>query len=70
MAAALLAEAPWTRSNTSVCLAFADPAIAGLSEDEQRAWRRFAARKGIGDLFYASVKRAYFRSEAANNRRG
>ena len=38
-----LAKSPETRSNTSVCLTFTDPAITGLSPDDQAAFAKGVA---------------------------
>lgn len=35
-----LAKSPQTRSNTSVCLAFTDPTVAGLSKEDQAAFAK------------------------------
>ena len=47
-----LAKDPATRSNTSVCLIFSDPAIAALSADEQANFAKTVAnlleKEGVG----------------------
>jgi phosphoserine aminotransferase len=47
-----LAKDPTTRSNTSVCLVFSDPDIAGLSEDAQANFAKSVAalleKEGVG----------------------
>ncbi len=49
---AFLAQDPTTRSNTSVCLNFVDPAIAVLTEDAQAAFAKSVAalleKEGVG----------------------
>ena len=49
---AFLAQDPTTRSNTSVCLNFVDPAIAALADDAQAAFAKSVAalleKEGVG----------------------
>ncbi len=61
-----LAAVPATRSNTSVCLVFADPAIAALSADQQSAFAKRLA--GLLEAEGAAFDIAHYRDAPAGLR--